>query len=379
MIYMDNAATSWPKPDCVYNGVTNCMKKYAANPGRSGHGMSLQAARIILYAREMLCKLFNVNDPFRMIFTANATESLNLAIKGILKPGDHVITTRMEHNSVIRPIVELQKQAITSTFINADRKGGIDPQDIKKAINARTRLIVTTHASNVTGTILPAQDIGKIAHDHGITYLLDAAQTAGSIPMDFSTLGIDLAAIPGHKSLLGPQGTGILYIAPGIDLKQLKEGGTGSNSESLTQPEFCPDKFESGTLNTPGIAGLAVAIRYILYETQSKLNAHVKKLETHFLGEISNLPEITVYGHIGQHLRAGAISINIKDRDSSEIAEILDTEHKIAVRGGLHCAPLAHLSIGTQRQGTVRFSFGIFNTIDEIDTCIGALKRIVRD
>lgn len=379
MIYMDNAATSWPKPDCVYNAVTNCMKKYAANPGRSGHGMSLQAGRIILYAREMLCKLFNVKDPFGMIFTANTTESLNLAIKGILKPGDHVITTHMEHNSVIRPLMELKKQALTSTFVRADSKGGIDPSDIKKAINARTRLIVTTHASNVTGTVLPVQDIGKIARNHGIPYLLDAAQTAGSIPMDFSALGIDLVAIPGHKSLLGPQGTGILYISPGIDLKQLKEGGTGSNSESLIQPEFCPDKFESGTLNTPGIAGLAVAIRYILDETQSKLSDHVKKLENHFLGEISNLPEITLYGHVDRDLRTGALSINIKNRDSSDIAETLDKEHKIAVRGGLHCAPLAHQSLGTQKQGTVRFSFGIFNTLEEINICVEALKKIVRD
>lgn len=379
MIYMDNAATSWPKPECVYNAVINCMKKYAANPGRSGHNMSLQAGKIILYAREMLCKLFNFKDPFRMIFTANATESLNLAIKGILHPGDHVITTHMEHNSVIRPIMELKSQAVASTFVKADSKGGVDPSDIKKAINTRTKLIVTTHASNVTGTILPSQSIGKIAHDHGILYLLDAAQTAGSIPMDLSSLAADLVAFPGHKSLLGPQGTGVLYIAPGVSLKQLKEGGTGSNSESLTQPEFCPDKYESGTLNTPGIAGLAVGIKFILDETQSKLSSHVKKLESHFLGEILSLPEITVYGPAEPSLRTGAISINIKNRDSSEIAEILDNEHKIAVRGGLHCAPLAHQSIGTQKQGTVRFSFGVFNTLDEIDICIEALKKIVRD
>jgi cysteine desulfurase family protein len=355
------------------------MKKYAANPGRSGHGMSLQAGKIILNAREMLCKLFNVKDPFRMIFTANATESLNLAIKGILKPGDHVITTHMEHNSVIRPIMELKGQAVTSTFVKADTKGGIDPFDIKKAINTRTRLIVTTHASNVTGTILPAQTIGKIARDHGILYLLDAAQTAGSTPMDFSALAVDLVAFPGHKSLLAPQGTGVLYISPGVSLKQLKEGGTGSNSESLTQPEFCPDKYESGTLNTPGIAGLSAGIKFILDETQSKLNAHVKKLESRFLGGISNLHEIKIYGPADQSLRTGAISLNIRDRDSSEIAEILDSKHKIAVRGGLHCAPLAHQSIGTQKQGTVRFSFGVFNTIDEIDICVNALKKIMRD
>jgi cysteine desulfurase family protein len=379
MIYLDNAATSWPKPDCVYDAVVNCMKKYSANPGRSGHSMSLQAERIILYAREMLCRLFNVKDPFRMIFTANATESLNLGIKGILKPGDHVITTYMEHNSVIRPIIELNKQAVTSTFVKADSRGGIDPYDIKKAITSRTKLIVTTHASNVTGTILPIQSINKIARDYGIPYLLDAAQTAGSTPMDLSALAIDLVAFPGHKSLLGPQGTGVLYISPDVSLRQLKEGGTGSNSESLTQPEFCPDKFESGTLNTPGIAGLATAIKYILDETQSKLSAHIKKLEKHFLNEISNLRKITVYGPAEQILRTGVISINIKNRDSSEIAEILDKEHKIAVRGGLHCAPLAHQSIGTQKQGTVRFSFGIFNTLDEINICIEALKKIMRD
>jgi len=379
MIYMDNAATSWPKPECVYAAAYNCMKKYGANPGRSGHRMSLQAGNIILYAREMLCRLFLAKDPFRMIFTSNATESLNLAIKGVLKSGDHVVTTCMEHNSVIRPVKQLEAAGITNTFVKSDSQGRIDPQDVKKAIIPQTRLIVTTHASNVTGTILPINDIGKIAKEHGILYLLDAAQTAGCIPMDFSKLPVDMVAFPGHKCLLGPQGTGILYISQAIELKQLKEGGTGSNSELLTQPEFLPDKYESGTLNTPGIAGLVAGIKYILEKTQANLHSHVKNLEKMFIDEVSDISDITIYGPLDPQARTGAISINVKDRNSFEVADTLDQQYSIATRGGLHCAPLAHQSIGTGKTGTIRFSFGIFNTADEIASCVDALKKIVRD
>jgi cysteine desulfurase/selenocysteine lyase len=378
MIYMDNAATSWPKPDIVYQAVLQCMKHYSANPGRSGHKMSIQAGNILLYTREMLCQLFNVEDPFRIIFTSNCTESLNLAIKGSLSQGDHVITTSMEHNSVVRPLKHLEKMDVDVTFVKADSKGVIDPADIQKAIRCNTQLIVTTHASNVTGTIVPVQEIGKIARDYGIPYLLDAAQTAGSIPMDFSKLPVDMVAFPGHKGLLGPQGTGVLYLGPGIELKTLKEGGTGSRSESLYQPDFIPDRYESGTLNTPGIAGLGAGVKYILSTGQHKLLTYRKRLEKLFIEALSCIRGISIYGPMNLDQRSEVLSINVGNCDSSEICNLLDEKYDIAVRGSLHCAPLAHQSIGTLHQGTVRFSPGIFNTLEEVKQCIKALEELSR-
>ncbi len=376
MIYMDNAATSWPKPEMVYSAVLNCMKKYGANPGRSGHKMAIEAGNILLYTREMLCQLLSINHPFQIIFTMNATESLNLAIKGCTNPGDHVITTSMEHNSVVRPLKELEKQGIQTTYVKADNQGKIDPNDIEKVIQTNTKLIVTTHASNVTGTIMPIYEIGTIAKNYSVLYLVDAAQTAGIIPIDLSKLPIDMLALPGHKGLLGPQGTGALYIAPQVKLKQLKEGGTGSQSESLYQPELIPDRYESGTLNTPGIAGLGAGIRYILHKGQKKLFSHTSRLEKFFIEALSHIPGIKIYGSTNMNCRTGAISINIHDCDSAEIANLLDQQYNIATRGGIHCAPLAHETIGTLKQGTVRFSPGIFNTLDEVKECVRALEKL---
>jgi len=379
MIYMDNAATSWPKPDNVYDSVINCMKKYGANPGRSSHKMALDAANIILYTREMLCELFDVADPFRMIYTFNTTDSINLAIKGLLKEGDHVITTSMEHNSILRPLKHLESFGIEHSIIQADSKGRIDPYDIRKMIRTNTKLIITTHASNVTGTIFPIEEIGKIARNFGIPYLLDAAQTAGIIPMSFSKLPVDMVAFPGHKGLLGPQGTGVLYIREGIELRQIREGGTGSESNSLYQPSFLPDRYESGTLNTPGIAGLGAGIQYILSKGQQKLLSHQIRLEKLFLEALSQIKNIKIYGPEKIEERIGIISINIGDRDSSEISNALSEHYNIATRAGLHCAPLAHQTIGTFEQGTVRFSPGIFNTLDDVKFCIKAIEELSRE
>ncbi|SFP94193.1 cysteine desulfurase family protein [Caldicoprobacter faecalis] len=376
VIYMDNAATSWPKPKSVYRAVLNCMKRYGANPGRSGHKMAIEAGKILLHTRKMLCQLFSIDNPFQMIFTLNATESLNLAIKGCTKPGDHIITTSMEHNSVVRPLKELEKYDIKTTYVKADSQGRIDPHDIKKAIRTNTRLIVTTHASNVTGTLVPIDEIGKIAREYGILYLVDAAQTAGIIPIDLSKLPVDMMAMAGHKGLLGPQGTGVLYIAPHVKLKPLKEGGTGSQSENLYQPEFAPDRYEAGTQNTPGIAGLGAGISYILQQGQKKLLSHIIRLEKFFLEAVSHIPGIKIYGPTNMDERIGAISINIKDFDSAYIANLLDERYNIATRGAIHCAPLAHQTIGTLKQGTVRFSPGIFNTMDEVKECIRALEQL---
>jgi len=355
------------------------MRKYAANPGRSSHKMAIQAGEIILFARQMLCKLFSTEDPFRMIFTMNATDSINLAIKGYVRPGDHVIATTMEHNAVARPLKELESQGVETTFVQADSLGRIDPFDIKKAIRSNTRMIVTTHASNVTGTLLPIKEIGEIARSYGICYLVDAAQTAGIVPINLSELPVDMLAFPGHKGLLGPQGTGGLYIAPHVKLKQLKEGGTGSQSESLIQPDLIPDKYESGTLNTPGIAGLGTGIKYILDMGQKKLLSWEKRLEKAFLEGLSDIKGIKVYGPKNLQERVGVISLNIGDRDSSEIANLLDERYNIATRGSLHCAPLAHQTIGSFHQGTVRFSLGIFNTMEEVKKCLRALEELSRE
>lgn len=376
MIYMDNAATSWPKPDIVYNSVICCMKKYGANPGRSSHKMAIEAANILLYTREMLCELFDVTDPFSMIYSYNTTDSLNLVIKGILKEGDHVITSSMEHNSVLRPLKHLEKLGVQITIVQADSKGMVDPEDIKKAIKTNTRLIVTTHASNVTGTLLPIEEIGNIARSFGIPYLVDAAQTAGVLPMSFSKLPVDLVAFPGHKGLLGPQGTGVLYIRKGIELKPIRVGGTGSQSEELYQPDFLPDRYEAGTLNTPGIAGLGAGIQYILSKGQQKLLCQQLRLEKMFLDALSQIKNVTIYGPERLEERIGIISINIKDHDSSYISNILSENYGIATRGGLHCAPLAHQTIGTFHQGTVRFSPGIFNTLEDVKLCIKAIEEI---
>jgi len=378
MIYMDNAATSWPKPQGVYRAVISSMEKYGANPGRSGHKMAVQAGQLLLYTREMLCELFHLKDPFRIIFTSNCTDSINLAIKGSVLPGDHVITTSMEHNAVARPLKEMEKQGLEVTFVRCSKEGSVDPDDIRRAIRPNTQLIITTHASNVTGTIMPIEEIGKIARNHGIPYLVDASQTAGILPIDLSKLPVDMLAFPGHKGLLGPQGTGGLYIHPSVKLRQIKEGGTGSQSESVYQPDILPDKYESGTLNTPGIAGLGAGVRYILKEGQSKLLAHEKRLGKLFLEALSQIKGIKTYGPADLSQRTGIVSVNIGDKDSSEVSNLLDERYDIAVRGSLHCAPLAHETIGTLKQGTVRFSYGVFNTIDEVKACIKALEEISR-
>jgi len=376
---MDNAATTWPKPPSVYKAVLACMEKYGANPGRSGHKMAVQAGNILLYAREMICELFSIEDPFRVIFTSNCTESLNLAIKGLLKPGSHAVSSCMEHNSVVRPLMALKEQGVETTFVRCSDKGCLDPADIEKAIRKNTRLIVTTHASNVTGTLMPIDEIGRIARSHGIPYLVDAAQTAGIVPINLSTQPIDMLAFPGHKGLLGPQGTGALYISPKIELMQLKEGGTGSQSESPYQPDLIPDRYESGTMNTPGIAGLGAGVKHILAAGQKKLQAHEARLTKLFIEALCHIKGIRVYGPLNMNERVGVVSLNINDRDSSEIASILDERYGIATRGSLHCAPMAHTTLGTLKQGAVRFSPGIFNTLDEIKYCVKALEELSRE
>ncbi|WP_129599775.1 aminotransferase class V-fold PLP-dependent enzyme [Anaerophilus nitritogenes] len=379
MIYLDNAATTYPKPENVYLKMDECMRKYGANPGRSGHTLALQAGRIIYRTRELLCELFHIDNPMQIIFTCNATDSLNLALKGILKSGDHVITTSMEHNSMIRPIMTLKKFGVDHTIVQCDQDGKIHPKDIKKAIQKNTKLIAMTHGSNVTGTIMPIYEVGEIAKEANILFLVDAAQTAGVYPIDVQKMNIDLLAAPGHKGLLGPQGTGILYIKEDIELMQMKEGGTGSKSELLTQPDILPDRYESGTPNTSGIAGLGAGIEFILKEGIDKIREHEEYLTRYMLMGLKQIEKVKIYGPKNEKKQAAVVSINIGQEDSSEVSYLLDKVFSIGVRSGLHCAPLAHKTIGTFEQGTVRFSIGYFNTEEDIKKAIGAIKRICEE
>lgn len=379
MIYLDNAATTFPKPEEVYEEVMRCMKEYGANPGRSGHRLALEAGRVIYDTRELLGEMFNIKNPMNIAFTCNGTDGLNTAIKGLLKSGDHVITSTMEHNSVLRPLKALEKVGVELSIIKCDKEGFIDLKDIEKNIKANTKAIVTTHASNVLGTIFPIEEIGKITKENGLIYIVDAAQTAGLYDIDVEKMNIDVLVFPGHKSLLGPQGTGAMYIGENICIDCTKQGGTGSASESLIQPDMMPDKFESGTPNTPGIAGLGRGIKFIMDRGMANIRQHEEQLTQYFLDELSKIEEVIVYGPKDSKKQAPVVSLNIKDADSSGVGYVLDSEFDIAVRTGLHCAPLAHKTAGTLESGTVRFSIGYFNTREDIDKSIEAIKSIIND
>jgi len=376
MIYLDNAATTYPKPSSVYKNVMKAMKEYGANPGRGSHAMAIEGAKVIYETRELLAELFNLDNPMNAIFTFNATDSLNIAIKGILNSGDHVITTEMEHNSVLRPIKGLEKIGVENTIVECSSDGTVSLSHIENAIKDNTKLIVTTHVSNLTGTIFPIEEIAKICKKHNLLYLLDASQSAGVLDIDLKKYGIDVLAAPGHKGLLGPQGTGILLINTDIDLRQLKEGGTGSRSGSLIHPDFYPDKLEAGTHNLPGIAGLNAGLKYILDKGTKSIYSHEKNLLDIFIKELRKNSKIKIYGPEAIEHRSGVVPINIEGMDSSEVANILDSSYSIAVRPGLHCAPLAHKAIGTEKIGAVRFGVGPFNKKSDIMEAVKALNEI---
>jgi cysteine desulfurase family protein len=376
MIYLDNAATTYPKPKTVYKSVMDAMTRYGANPGRGSHAMAIEGARVIYETRELLAELFNLDDPMRVILTFNATDGLNMAIKGILKPGDHVVTTAMEHNSVLRPIKEMENNGVENTIVSCSNEGKINVEDIEAAIKSNTRMVVTTHVSNLTGTIFPIEKIGEICKKRNILYLVDGSQSAGVLEIDMIKQHIDFLAVPGHKGLLGPQGTGALLINNDAVIKELKEGGTGSESSNPHQPDFYPDKLEAGTHNLPGIAGLNAGLKYILNKgTKSILNHEKNILET-FINEMRKNPKIVIYGPEDISDRSGVVPINIEGMDSSEVAYILDTEYNIAVRPGLHCAPLAHKAIGTENIGAVRFGVGPFTKRTDVMAAVKALNEI---
>lgn len=378
IIYFDNAATSWPKPAAMMAAMINYNEVIGGSPGRSGHQRSLDAGRIILEAREALAELFGCNDSLRIAFTKNATEALNIALSGILNPDDHVITSSMEHNSVMRPLRYLEAQGVKLSVVSCSADGILDPEDVRAAIRPRTRLLVVTHASNVTGTIQPFAELGEIARRHGILFCVDAAQTAGALPIHVNEMAIDLLAFSGHKSLFGPQGTGGLYVREGLEkqLRPLMTGGTGSRSEFEGQPDFMPDKYESGTPNTIGLAGLGAGVRFVLAEGVEAIRSKEEGLTTRFLAGLAALPGVTVYGPPDAANRTAVVSFNIAGVSPSAAALELDEHFGILCRPGLHCAPAAHRTIGTFSQGTIRFGFGYFNREEEIDLALEAVRSL---
>jgi cysteine desulfurase/selenocysteine lyase len=377
MVYLDNAATSYPKPDVVYREMERCMREYCANPGRGGHQMSLASGRAVIEAREEISKFFNIPDSMQLCFTKNATEALNIAITGLLKHGDHVITTSMEHNSVLRPLKTLERdEGVELTIICGNELGEVDVDEVKKAIKRNTKLIVCTLSSNVNGVMLPVKELGRLASEKGITFLVDASQGAGVVKIDVNDLNIDMLAFPGHKSLLGPQGTGGLYVKRGIAIKPLMKGGTGSSSEILFQPETMPDYLESGTLNTPGIVGLCSGIKFINSCGLDNLRFYKYMLLKRLIEGIKEIKGAILYSPIDINRNTGIAAMNFKGIDSNEICYRLDRQYNIAARAGLHCAPLAHKTLGTANTGIVRFSIGCFNTIEDIDYTLEALKSI---
>jgi cysteine desulfurase family protein len=377
VIYLDNASTTFPKPEKVYTEMNKCLREYCANPGRGGHMISRTAGQAVLKTREIISKFFNYTNPIQLCFTKNATEALNFAIKGVLRPGDHVITTTMEHNSIIRPLKTLEKDmGVEVSFIQGDEYGEVDPDVIKKNIKKNTRLIACTVSSNVNGIVMPITKIGQIAKEYDILFLVDASQGAGTFDIDVAFMNIDLLAFPGHKGLLGPQGSGGLYMREGLKIKPLIQGGTGSHSENLYQPDMMPELMESGTLNTPGIIGLGQGIEFINNYGLKKLKLFKHDLLKRLHEGLADIDGITIYSKNDKIKNSGIVAFNIQDIEPTEVSRILDKNYDIASRAGLHCAPLVYKTIGAPATGVVRLSAGCFNTIEEIDITITALQEI---
>jgi cysteine desulfurase family protein len=377
-INLDNAATSHPKPESVYRAVEYAIREIGASPGRGGYRRGLEATHILFETREALAGLFGIRDSSRIAFTSSATEGLNMAILGLLWSGGHVITSSMEHNSVTRPLHLAQKRGAEITRIPCDRRGLLNPRDVAAALRRDTRLIVLSHCSNVTGTIQPVGEIGLLAKKAGVPFLVDAAQSAGLLPIDVEDLGIGLLVCPGHKGLLGPQGTGFLYVAEGINLLPILAGGTGSHSSDEEQPAEMPDRFESGTPNVPGIAGLRAGAEFIIQTGIEVIREKERTLVAQVMEGLARIPGVTLYGPLPSHERGGIVSFTVQGLDPSFIGFTLDREYGIDVRVGLHCSPDSHRTIGTFPVGTVRVSPGWFTTEDEIETFLRAMEVIVR-
>jgi len=379
VIYLDNAATSWPKPPAVLQAMTECMREYAANPGRGSHQLAIRAGRVLFECRKHLAELFHVRNPNDISFAMNTTMALNQAIRGFVKRGQHVICTGIEHNSVRRPLEYLKEtMGVEVTYVPADARGRIELSNLEQWFKPNTSLFVCNHSSNLTGAIMPVGEIGQICRRRKVKLLVDAAQSAGHLEIDVSAMGIDMLAFPGHKGLFGPPGTGGLYIDPNLELEPLLMGGTGSQSELVEQPKVRPDRYESGTQNTVGIAGLNEGVKFVLQETVAKIHEKEWMLTQRLMEGLENISGVTVFGPERGENKTGIVAFAIRGIDPAEVAHILDRSFQIAVRAGYHCTPLAHESIGTLGTGAVRASIGYFNTEDEIDRCLEAVEQIAR-
>ena len=375
MIYFDNAATTIQKPKQVVEAVTQALCSMG-NAGRGAHNASMGASRMLFDARKKLAELFGGNNPAQVVFTSNSTESLNMALKGLLNPWDHVITTQLEHNSVLRPLYELEDKGVELTILNSDAKGRICYEDFEKEIKKNTKMIVCTHGSNLTGNLTDIRRVGEIARSHGLLFVVDASQTAGVFPIRVEEMKIDVLCFTGHNGLLGPQGTGGMYVREGVIIRPLKTGGSGVQTYSRTHPSQMPTALEAGTLNAHGLAGLDAALDYLKDTGINVIRKKEQELMWYFYQKVLEIPGITVYGDFDSQERCPIVSLNVKDYDSSEVSDFLFTEYGISTRPGAHCAPLLHQAMGTEKQGAVRFSFSHYNTIEEIDIAVQALKEL---
>lgn len=378
MIYMDNAATTMQKPKEVIQAVAAAMESMG-NAGRGAHGASLSASRTVYDTRELLCCFFNGTSPRQIVFAANSTESLNIAIKGVLNPGDHVVTTVMEHNSVLRPLYEMEEKGVELTFVKTDERGVMDLTDLEAAIRPDTKAIVCTNGSNLTGNYVDVEAVGAIAAKYNVLFIVDASQTAGVFPIDVQKMHIDILCFTGHKSLLGPQGTGGMYVREGLEVRPLLSGGSGVQTYSKTHPKEMPTALEAGTLNGHGIAGLHAAVEYLMAEGIDKIRTREQELMWRFYEGVKDIPNVKVYGDFSTKNRCPIVTLNIGAYDSSEVGDALLMDYDISIRPGAHCAPLMHEALGTVGQGAVRFSFSHYNTEEEVDTAIRAIQELSVD
>lgn len=375
MIYLDNAATTMHKPQEVVDAVAAAMCSMG-NAGRGAHAASLGASRTVFETRERLAAFFHAENPKQIVFTANSTESLNVALKGTLNPGEHVVSTVLEHNSVLRPLYALEEQGVEVTLLKSNLQGMIDYEDFERAIKENTKMIVCTHGSNLTGNVLDIKRIGQIAKKHGLLFVVDASQTAGVFPIDVQDMQIDILCFTGHKGLLGPQGTGGMYVREGVTVRPLKVGGSGVQTYNKKHPTEMPTALEAGTLNGHGIAGLDAAIGYLERKGIDNIRAREQELMWKFYNGVKDIPNIKVYGDFSGAQRCAVVSLNIGDYDSSEVSDELLMTYGISTRAGGHCAPLMHEALGTAEQGAVRFSFSHYNTDEEVETAIRAVKEL---
>lgn len=378
MIYMDNAATTMHKPQAVIDAVVAAMSSMG-NAGRGANEASLSASRVIYDTRDKLCRFFGGENPRQIVFTNNSTESLNIAIKGLLNPGDHVITTMLAHNSVLRPLYEMEKKGVELTIVRSNKKGTFSLKDMEEAIRPETRMIICTNGSNLTGNYIDIEKVGELAHAHGLLFVVDASQTAGVFPIDVRKMHIDVLCFTGHKGLLGPQGIGGMYVREGLSIRPLKSGGSGVQTYSKTHPAEMPTALEAGTLNGHGIAGLNAAVSYINEIGIDTIREKEQSLMRRFYEGVKDIPGVTLYGDFESFNRCAIVTLNIGDYDSSEVSDELLTEYGISTRPGGHCAPLMHEALGTVEQGAVRFSFSHYNTDEEVDIAIKAVRELARD